>query len=244
METTFWTALATSSLAAVVTSLGIYTIRKYVDWGQRNSAYFMCFAAGVLISASFLYIIPKSLSMNPNASIYLLVGFFSLHLFNRFITAFVCQKDPEKEQYGIGIVPMIGIGFHSLIDGVVYSIAFSVSIFTGFLATAGMILHEFPEGIITYLLLVKGGFKERSAMILAFLTAALTTPIGMLISYPIISEIDKPILGSLLGLSAGALIYVGATHLLPKAEQENKRYSFVALGGGALVAIIIIISKT
>lgn len=244
METTFWTALATSSLAAVVTSLGIYTIRKYVDWGQRNSAYFMCFAAGVLISASFLYIIPKSLSMNPNASIYLLVGFFSLHLFNRFITAFVCQKDPEKEQYGIGIVPMIGIGFHSLIDGVVYSIAFSVSIFTGFLATAGMILHEFPEGIITYLLLVKGGFKERSAMILAFLTAALTTPIGMLISYPIISEIDKPILGSLLGLSAGALIYVGATHLLPKAEQENKRYSFVALGGGALVAIIIVISKT
>ena len=243
MENTFWTALATSSLAAAVTSIGIYTIRNYVDWGQRNSTYFMCFAAGVLISASFLHIIPKSLTMNPNASIYLLVGFFGLHLFNRFITAFVCQKDPEKEQYGIGIIPMIGIGFHSLIDGFVYSIAFTVSIFTGFLATAGMVLHEFPEGIITYLLLLRGGFKERSAMILAFLAAALTTPVGMLISYPIISEIDKPILGALLSLSAGALIYVGATHLLPKAEQEHKRYSFVALGGGVLVAIIIVLSK-
>ncbi len=243
MENTFWTALATSSLAAAVTSIGIYTIRNYVDWGQRNSTYFMCFAAGVLISASFLHIIPKSLTMNPNASIYLLVGFFGLHLFNRFITAFVCQKDPEKEQYGIGIIPMIGIGFHSLIDGFVYSIAFTVSIFTGFLATAGMVLHEFPEGIITYLLLLRGGFKERSAMILAFLAAALTTPVGMLISYPIISEIDKPMLGALLSLSAGALIYVGATHLLPKAEQEHKRYSFVALGGGVLVAIIIVLSK-
>lgn len=243
MENTFWTALATSFLAAIVTTLGIYTIRNYVEWGQRNSAYFMCFAAGILISASFLHIIPKSLSMNPDASIYLLVGFFGLYLFNRFITAFVCQKDPNKEKYGIGIVPMIGIGFHSLIDGFVYSIAFSVSIFTGFLATTGMVLHEFPEGIITYLLLLRGGFKERSAMMLAFVATALTTPLGMLISYPIISKIDQSILGALLSLSAGALIYVGATHLLPKAEQEHKKYSFVALGGGVLVAAIIVLSK-
>lgn len=243
MESTFWTALATSSLAAVVTTAGIYTIRNFVGWGQRNITYFMCFAAGMLISASFLHIVPKSFSMNTNAPTYLLVGFFSLYLLNRLITAFVCQRDPAKEQYGIGLVPMVGIGFHSLIDGMVYSIAFSVSIFTGFIATAGMVLHEFPEGIITYLLLVKGGFKERNAMILAFFAAALTTPLGMLISYPLISEIDKPMLGALLALSAGALIYVGATHLLPKAEQEDKRYSFVALGGGVLVATIITLSK-
>ena len=80
-------------------------------------------------------------------------------------------------------------------------------------------------------------------MILAFFAADLTTPLGMLISYPVISEIDKPMLGALLSLSAGALVYVGATHLLPKAEQENKRYSFVALGGGVLVAMAIVLSK-
>jgi len=244
MENTFWIALATSSLAAMVTSIGIYTIRNYVGWGQRNSTYFMCFAAGVLISASFLHIIPKSLSMNPNAPTFLLAGFFGLHLFNRFITAFVCEKDPEKQQYGIGLIPMIGIGFHSLIDGFVYSIAFKVSIFTGFLATAGMVLHEFPEGIITYLLLLRGGFKEKKAMIMAFVAAALTTPLGMLISYPVISEVDETVLGALLSLSAGALIYVGATHLLPQAEREHKRYSLVALGGGILVAAIIVLSKT
>ncbi|MDO6594639.1 ZIP family metal transporter [Neptuniibacter sp. 1_MG-2023] len=243
MGNTFWTAFATSALAAIVTSVGIYTIRKYVNWGQRNTTYFMCFAAGVLISASFLHIIPKALSMNPNSAIYLLVGYFGLHLFNRFITAFVCHKDPEKEQYGIGLVPMIGIGFHSFIDGFIYSIVFTVSIFTGFLATAGMVLHEFPEGIITYLLLIRGGFSDRKAMMLALLAAALTTPLGMLVSYPFISEINEPILGALLSLSAGALIYVGATHLLPRAEQEHKKYSFVALGGGVLVAIIIVLSK-
>ena len=243
MENSFWTALATSCLAALITSTGIYTIRKYAGWGQRNTTYFMCFAAGVLISASFLHIIPKSFSMNTHAPIYLLVGFFGLHIFNRFVTAFVCQKVPDKEQYGIGVVPMIGIGFHSFIDGFIYSVAFTVSIFTGFLATAGMVLHEFPEGIITYLLLVKGGFKESRAMIFSFLAAALTTPLGMLISYPFIRKIDTQMLGALLSLSAGALVYVGATHLLPKAEQEHKKYSFVALGGGVLVAIIIVLSK-
>jgi len=243
MENTFWIALIVSSSAAAVTTLGIYTIRNFENWGRRNTAYFMCFAAGVLISASFLHIIPKSFSMNPHAGVYLLIGFLGLHFFNRFITAFVCEKDPDKAEYGIGIVPTLGIGFHSLIDGFVYSITFTVSIFTGLLATAGMVLHEFPEGIITYLLLVRGGFTERSALILAFLAAALSTPVGMLISYPFISQIDKSLLGALLSLSAGALVYVGATHLLPKAQQEHKKYSFVALAGGALVAVAIVLSK-
>ena len=243
MENTFWTALATSSTAAIVTSAGIYTIRRFSDWGRRNITYFMCFAAGVLISASFLHIIPKSFSMNPNASIYLLSGFFGLHLFNRFVTAFVCDKDAEKAEYAIGIVPMIGIGFHSFIDGIIYSIAFTVSIFTGFMATAGMVLHEFPEGIITYLLLIRSGFSERASLALSFLAAAITTPLGMVLSYPIISKIDKPMLGALLSFSAGALVYVGATHLLPKAEQEHKKYSLIALGGGVLVAVVIVLSK-
>ena len=243
MENTFWTALGTSTLAALVTSLGIYTIRRFSDCGHRNSTYFICFAAGVLISASFLHIIPKSFSMNPQAPIWLLVGFFGMHLFNRFLTAFVCEKDPDKKEYAIGIVPMIGIGFHSFIDGFIYSIAFTVSILTGFLATMGMVLHEFPEGIITYLLLVRGGFSERKSMFLAFLAAAATTPLGMLVSYPIISEIESETLGALLSLSAGALVYVGATHLLPRAEQEPKKYSVVALAGGVLVAVIIVASK-
>jgi len=243
MQNTFWTALATSLLAALVTSAGIYTIRRFADWGQRNTAYFMCFAAGVLIAAPFLHMIPKSFSMNAQAPMWLLAGFLSLHLFNRFLTAFVCERDPDKRDYVIGVVPMLGIGFHSLIDGFIYSIAFTVSVLTGYLATLGMVLHEFPEGIITYLLLVRSGFSERKAAWLAFAAAATTTPVGMLVSYPLVRRIDTPTLGALLALSAGALVYVGATHLLPRAEQEQKRYSLVALAGGVLVAMIIVMSK-
>ena len=143
----------------------------------------------------------------------------------------------------IGLLPMLGIGFHSFIDGFIYSIAFTVSVLTGFLATLGMVLHEFPEGIVTYLLLRRAGFGERRAALLAFAAAAATTPLGMLVSFPMVSRIDDTLLGALLALSAGALVYVGATHLLPRAEQEGKRYSLVALAGGVLVAVVIVASK-
>jgi zinc and cadmium transporter len=242
MENTFWTALGASTLAATVTAIGIYTIRHFEAWGRRYNIYFVCFAAGVLISVSFLHIIPKAFEMSANAPVYLLSGFLLLHLFNRFITAFVCERGLNPS-YGIGLVPMIGIGFHSFIDGFIYSITFTVSIFTGALAATGMVLHEFPEGIITYLLLVRSGFSERSSWILALVAASISTPLGMLVSYPYISQIDKPLLGALLSLSAGALVYVGATHLLPQAEKEHRKYSLFALGAGILVAVLIVLSK-
>jgi len=242
MENTFWTAFGASLIAAGVTTIGIYVIRRFEDWGRKNSIYFVCFAAGVLISVSFLHIIPKSFSMNENAPVYLFLGYLSLHLFNRFVNAFVCDKSSD-EQYAIGLIPMFGIGFHSFIDGFIYSITFTVSVFTGLLAATGMVLHEFPEGIITYLLLIRGGFSEKTSLFLAFLAAAVTTPLGMVISYPYISQISKSFLGALLAFSAGSLVYVGATHLLPQAETEHRKYSLFALSAGILVAVIIVFSK-
>jgi ZIP family zinc transporter len=243
MQNTFWTALLTSLAAAAVTAAGIWTIRRFADWGHRNTAYFMCFAAGVLISASFLHMIPKAFSLNPLGPAFLLAGFFGMHLFNRFLTAFVCERDPRKKDYALGVLPMLGIGFHSFIDGFIYSIAFTASVLTGFLATVGMVLHEFPEGIVTYVLLLRSGFAERRAALLAFAAASATTPLGMLVSWPMISAIDPPTLGLLLSASAGALVYVGATHLLPRAEQERRRYSLVALAGGVAVAVVIVLFK-
>jgi zinc transporter ZupT len=242
MEHLFWPPFIASLLAMIVTSVGIAIIRRYEVWGRNNTIYFICFAAGVLISVSFLHIIPKSFEMNSHAPVYLFAGFFGMHLLNRFIHFFACQKDPNSH-CGIGLVPLIGIGTHSFIDGLIYSISFSVSTLTGALTVIGMIFHELPEGIITYLLLLKGGFGEKKALFLAFIAAALTTPLGMMISYPIISHIDKQLLGILLSLSAGALVYVGATHLLPQAEKEDAKYSILALVAGIAVAIVIISSK-
>jgi zinc and cadmium transporter len=239
MEQTLWPPIIASLCTAIVTTAGIVAIRRYQDWALRNASYFASFAAGVLISVSFLHIVPKAIAISTTAPIFILTGYLFMHLFNRFITAFVCDR-PATKDYALGLVPMLGIGLHSFIDGIVYSITFSISAFTGILVSIGMVLHEFPEGVFTYVLLRKGGIEDRAALWAAVFAAALTTPLGTLASLPIISRIDPPILGSLLALSAGALIYVGASHLLPMAEQQPRRLNLVALSAGVLVALSII----
>lgn len=242
MDRTFEITLAASLLAGAVTTCGILAIRQFETWARRNITYFACFAAGVLIAVSFLHIIPKSFTMTAHAPAFLFAGYMLMHLINRFLTAYVCDK-PHTADYRIGLLPLIGIGFHSFIDGVIYSVSFNVSLFTGGLVAAGMVLHEFPEGIVTYMLLIRSGFTKRRSFQLAFAAAAATTPLGALVSYPVISKIDATALGALLALSAGALIYVGATHLLPQAEREPRRFSLLALAAGVLVAIGIAMSK-
>lgn len=242
LTNTFWAVLLASCLACVVTTVGIIVIGRYEKWGKDNAAYFMSFAAGVLISVSFIHIIPKSFEMNASAPLFLLAGFLALHLFNRFLKAYVCHEI-ECENLTLGIIPMLGVGLHSFLDGIIYSVTFNVSIFTGVLAAIGMVLHEFPEGIVTFLLLERSGFNKRKSAWFAFLTAAVSTPLGMLVSYPFIERIERPALGTLLAFSAGALVYVGASHLLPAVERENKKYTLLSMSVGILVAILIVISK-
>ncbi len=238
----FTAVMVTSTLACLVTTVGIYVIRRYETWGSRNTAYFMSFAAGVLISVSFIHIIPKSFTMNSSGPLFLLAGFMGLYLFNRFLNALVCNEYGRPD-VSIGIVPLLAIGLHSFLDGVIYSVTFSVALLTGVLAAIGMVLHEFPEGIVAFLLLKRGGFDRRKATIYALLAAAISTPLGALLSFPLISRIDQPTLGALLALSAGALVYVGASHLLPAVERENKRFSIIALLTGIFVAGTIVLLK-
>ena len=180
--------------------------------------------------------------MSEHAPPFILVGFLGLYLLNHFLHLYLCHEY-ECPDYAVGIIPMLGIGMHSLIDGAIYSVTFNVSIFTGLLAALGMIFHEFPEGVITFVLLKRGGFSTRRSALYAFLAAAFSTPLGALISYPFVSQIDQPTLGTLLALAGGALTYVGATHLLPEVAEQERRYTILTLAAGVLVGVVIIASR-
>jgi len=97
--------------------------------------------------------------------------------------------------------------------------------------------------MFSFSLLERGGFNKRKSAEYAFLAAAISTPLGALVSFPFIAKIDRPTLGALLAFSAGALVYVGASHLLPAVERENRRYSLLSMAVGILVAVVIVLSK-
>ena len=229
-----------SLVACAVTSAGIWAVRKRSDWAERNSSYFISFAAGVIISVSLVHIIPKSISMSTIAPYCVLVGFMGLHLINRFLRIFMCN-DRSRRMLSVGVVSMIAIGLHSFIDGIIYSVTFRASVLTGVFATAGMILHEFPEGIVTFMVLEKSGFGRKRSMVLAVITAALTTPLGAIVAYPLVGRIGMSQLGAILGISAGCLTYLGATHLLPSVEKESGSMTVFSLITGIIAAILIML---
>ncbi len=241
---TFVGVMLASSMACVITTLGIFMIGRHARWSERHAVYFKGFAAGMLISISFLHVVPESFEMNGRGPAFLLLGFIGLYLFNYFLRLYNHRHRVESQvNYALALTPLLGIGLHSLIDGMIYSVTFNVDVFTGWAAAIGMILHEFPEGIVSWVILERAGFSRRRSFWYAFLAAALSTPLGALVSHFFVERIEDPTLGVLLALSAGALVYVGASHLLPEVESERRPYALVALLGGVLTGVAIVTLK-
>ena len=233
-----WLALAVSTAGALVTLIGVLAVRCWEAWAREHKIWFVSFAAGVLIAVPLLHLVPESLAMARNAPAGLFAGFVLMHLLDRFVSSKVCGR-PEEAQRALALMPLVGIGLHSLLDGIVYSVGFSVGPVTGLLMAIGMVLHEFPEGLVTYTLLLCSGYPAGRALLLTFIAASISTPLGTLVSYPFIDRLEPPTLGVLLAASAGALLYVGASHLLPQTASDRGILPSMALFGGMAVAAMI-----
>jgi len=208
--------------AAVINAIGILAIFRYRKWAEKAKTYFMCFAAGVLLSSSLILALPQAVKNNSYAGFIALVGFLFMFFPNKIIGHYTKQNILT-----FGITAVEGIGIHSFIDRIIYTVTFQVSVLMGFLAGTGLVIHEFAESVITYLILIKGEAKERTAAWYAFLIAELTTPIGAFIAYPFVSRLGKLDTSLLLGFMAGVLLYVSASHLLPEAREYEKNILFL-----------------
>lgn len=241
MSNAFWLAFGFSLFAAAVNLCGLLLIRRFETWGRANSVLFAAFAAGVLIAASLAQLVPEAMTAaKESAGFWLLGGYLAMYLLGQIMGR--GETTSHEERRAVALIPVLGIALHSTIDGVVYSVAFSVDLLTGFVAVFGLILHELPEGIVAYVLLLRGGFSTRPALVLAILAAALTTPLGMLVSYPLVEDLKGVPLGNVLALVAGALIFVGASHLVPHVEHESGRGRLGAFAAGVAVALLALLS--
>ncbi|MBN1664302.1 MAG: ZIP family metal transporter [Deltaproteobacteria bacterium] len=225
-------------LSAIVNGVGIFAIVKYRAWAERTKTYFMCFAAGILISTPLMLALPQAIQKNSSSGFMAAGGFLFMVFSSRFV-----KYHAKKKTLAFGIIVAEGIGIHSFIDGVIYAVTFSVSIMTGFLAGTGLVVHEFAEGVITYLVFMEAGISKKTAIFYALLVASFTTPLGAFIAYPFLGNLSQSTLGLMLGFMAGVLIYVSASHLLPEAIEEEKEHSILAFLGGVGLAVFIVLSK-
>ena len=212
MNTLKWVSLFALG-AMVVNGIGIYVMYKNREWAKHNKEHFMCFAAGMLITSALVIAFPEALEHSEFAGLAALAGFMFMY------------------------AALAGIGIHSLMDGIIYSVTFSASIATGLMAGVGLVAHEFAEGVVTFSMLLKAGVDKKKALVIAFFVAALTTPIGAFISLPLVQTWTSGMTGLALGFVVGVLVYTSASHLLPEAENGNHNHSHLSLFLGVGLAI-------
>ncbi len=222
-------------LSAVINAFGILAIYIYKDWAERMKTYFMCFAAGLLISVPLMHVFPEAVQKNPHAGFLALVGFLFMFFSNKII-----QARTKQQSLAFGFTAAEGIAIHSFVDGIIYAVTFSASILTGFLAGTGLIIHEFAEGVITYSFLIEGGVNKKRAILYALLLSSLTSPLGAFLAYPFVSSLNTSILGLFMGFVVGVLIYVSASHLLPEATGHQKKHSLFTFLAGIALALFIV----
>jgi zinc transporter ZupT len=232
-----WIA-AFAVVAATVNTIGIVAIVRHRERAERSLPFFMCFAAGILLATPLVFALPNAVTAHPDAGFGALAGFLFLYLSNVVIARYT-----GKETLAFGVTAAEGIGIHSLVDGIVYTVTFNISLLTGVLAGTGLVVHELAEGAITYLVFLKGSFTERTAAVYAFFVAAATTPLGAFLAYPLVSGLGPRSLGLLLGFVSGVLVYLSAAHLLPEARSYEASHSTAAFLAGVGLALFIVFAR-
>ncbi len=213
-------ALLASLGAALLATIGIIAGALNAEWADRERNAVIAFASGILIGTAVMHLIPEALEITNYGALLVLFGYFLLYAFDELVHAATPGNQDTSRTFLAA--PLIGIGIHSFVDGLEYPILFAHDLFTGLLTASGLILHEFAEGVIVFALMRTAGVKSFIAAISALALAAVTTPAGTLAALTFTHDMDESTLGSLMAVTAGALLFVGATHLPRQVDRERR----------------------
>ena len=180
------------------------------------------FAAGVLITVSVLGLLPEALEM-AGEKVFLIVlsSFFGAYFFEKIFFGIHHHEDHQHGKDYKSSVPLVIFGdtIHNLIDGVAIAASYLVSPGLGLVTAISTLLHEVPHEIGDFGILLKAGWRRRNILIVNALSASATIVGASLVYF---SSFGDELVGSLLALSAGVFLYLGASDFLPDVEYFSK----------------------
>lgn len=192
------------------------------------------FSAGAVLGVAFFDLLPESLAMGgktPTVLAVALAGFFLYALLDRALTLHDHGKPVNPKRGWIGAA---SFSAHSILDGLALGLAFQASAGAGLVVAAGVLAHDFSDGINTVNLICKNGGSRRGA--LRWLWADAIAPVvGAGLSLFI--TLPAGGLSLVLALFAGFFLYIGACDLLPEAARVRPRLPTMAamlLGAGVI----------
>lgn len=233
MENTFTNVFLYSLLAGTATVMGSLFV-LYRAGNKRINLYgLMAFAAGVLLGAAFLHLIPEAMEQAGRPAAWgLVIGFAAFFALEQVTFSHACPEYCQDcRVHPMGLVAFAALSLHSLVDGLALAAGFGVSTGLGVSAAFAVIIHEIPEGLSMTSIALTAGYSRKKALVLS-LVVALATPLGAMIAYAGVTGIAEPLLALLLGVAAGSFLYVGAADILPQLHREQLRGTFTLFIAG------------
>lgn len=220
-------ALSYSIIAALAVGLlsftGALSLAIKAEKMNKILIYLVAFSAGSLIGAAFFHILPEALETGVdslNVFIFVLVGFSLFFILERILRWHHCHDVDCHTHEHLGWMNLIGDGVHNLIDGMVIFASFLGGPALGVPVTLSIILHEVPQELGDFGVLVYSGFSRKRALIYNFISACVAL-VGVLMAY-FLNSYNELLSSFLLPFAAGGFIYIGASDLIPEIHKDNK----------------------
>ena len=199
-------------------------------------------SAGTLIGGAFLHLLPEAAEKVDGESLFLisLSAFVIFFLIEKVLHWRHCHKE-NCQIHTFGYMNLIGDFIHNFIDGLIIASSFLIDFKLGFITTLAIALHEIPQEVGDFGVLLHAGFNKAKAIIFNY-GVALSVVLGGIVGY-FISFYSEDILKYLIPFAAGGFIYIASSDLIPEIRKEpslkKSATSFVIflLGIGIMFAV-------
>jgi len=210
--------IASAIFVSILSFVGIITLVISGSLFQRILLLLVAFSAGVLMGGAFIHLMPESMEKmeSMRAFMLLLTGFSSFFLLERFLMWRHCHER-ECDVHSFTYLNLIGDGLHNFIDGVIIAAGYLTSISVGIVTTLAVAMHEIPQELGDFAVLVYGGFSKIRALFFNFISA-ITAVLGAAMGYFLIPSPDA--VAYILPFAAGNFLYIASSDLIPELHKE------------------------
>ncbi|HMU82201.1 MAG TPA: ZIP family metal transporter [Leptospiraceae bacterium] len=173
------------------------------------------FATGALLATALLVMIPDTLRQagTQKTMQWVLIGILFFFLLERLVIFRHCHEDECSTHRAAGAVILTGDAIHSFFDGVIIASAFQYSVELGIATSISILIHEIPQEISDFAVLIQSGYTRNRALLMNYL-AALPSVAGGILTFYFLSEL-RHLLPFFMSISAASLIYVAIADLVP-----------------------------
>ncbi|KPK62841.1 hypothetical protein AMJ83_09550 [candidate division WOR_3 bacterium SM23_42] len=236
--------LISVSFVSLLSLVGIVTLSLREARLRKILIFLVAFAVGALFGDVFIHLLPESfekIGANLTSSLLVIVGFLIFFVLEKFIRWRHLGSAQTVKLQPVVTINIVGDAVHNLIDGMLIAASFMVSVPIGITTTVAIVLHEIPQEIGDFGILVNGGMSIKKALLFNLL-AALMAFLGAVITILIGAQVENYAV-YLLPVTAGGFIYIAGPDLIPELQQEVKLSSsiwqFLALLMGVVVMALL-----